>query len=296
MDLGVYVKAVVTCEERRPISLRPFVLILGMMRTGTTLLQELFTSPGESFILHEPWMHHRLLLNREINGKVLRRDFGVNQLLPDSVMPELGWYVDKLREQIPQVGSKEVRMLLWENYLKIVPDLKVILIGRDPRDIYRSCAGRLERDTAWKPRHPPFNPGNLLRETNPDINAHWKILKVLEENSDRVFPIVYEDLCQDTETVYSAAKEFVESPITGTGGVGCWHSVLPRGKYEGQLHGDQVSSRSVQGWKKLPSESSVSKDVKKFWGLCLPYRELWKRFSKETKYQRREDAVTWWEG
>ena len=44
----------------------------------------------------------------------------------------------KLLKVVSQIGVKEIRHAGWENYIRQFPDLKVVMSGRNPRDIYLS--------------------------------------------------------------------------------------------------------------------------------------------------------------
>jgi hypothetical protein len=70
----------------------------------------------------------------------------------------------KLLENFEQIGFKEIRNERWRNYLKHFPNMKIILNGRDPRDIYVSLYHRVQKGkSGWQE---PFMPEAVAAHLN----------------------------------------------------------------------------------------------------------------------------------
>lgn len=223
------------------------VLIFGLMRTGTTLLQELLTIPPYSFIFHEPWFHRHRFLNADLSKKILREKFDVE--LHSLMYPwkEPIHYLYDASRQVHQVGVKEIRLFGWQRYEKFFNkqglSVKIILLLRNPCHVYLSCANRHRLSTAWVPHYQPFGPNNLAKELAPDLTAHAQLLE-----KDNVLPIAYENLCANFEITMQRIKVFIDSPAPYDllGKPGDFHKLIPRGTYEVDKHKGCVTTRSMR--------------------------------------------------
>ena len=127
----------------------PFIYICSLMRTGSTFLQEALTDPPHSLILSEP----------RFNGSVFRFNKEMKQQIRAAglVVPKNNnerAALEELNNSVGQVCVKEIRNRGWKGYLNSFKDnIRVILIGRDPRDIYISAYGVKQRGNSWKPKH-----------------------------------------------------------------------------------------------------------------------------------------------
>ena len=137
----------------------PFIYISSLMRSGSTFLQEAFTKPPHSLILSEPRFkgtsfHFNKEMQQQTSAAGLRIPKGSN----------IRAVFEELNNDIGQVGVKEIRNYAWKAYLNAFKnEINVIIIGRDPRDIYISAYGVFYRSSSWRPRY-GMNPEGLYKE------------------------------------------------------------------------------------------------------------------------------------
>ena len=145
---------------------RPFIYIASLQRTGSTVLSEALTLPPHSFIFREPRMGiGRFELRGGGEDALTFMNYGIDLLgFKSRWTPSVGtsligrlrrkWSRYKRRsfvleafknELVPQfasclaqIGVKEIRHEGWRGYLANFPEMRVILTGRDPRDIFTS--------------------------------------------------------------------------------------------------------------------------------------------------------------
>lgn len=232
---------------------KPFVLIAGVMRTGTTLLQEMFTDAPFSYILHEPWLSAGQFYNKEhLQDTLKEMDVPLSRLFSEDPMQtvydlSIPEFFEKLNGYIAQLGVKEIRLKTVSQYLKWFPDAKVVLTGRNPKDIFLSCHYKLMRgDTSWRPKYLPFSPEALFAEINED----WrKQERLWQEHGSNCLLVRYEDLVEDPEGKWAKIASFIESSLEAPGKVGEFHKKIERGKYETGLHKGSVTRLVKDRWK-----------------------------------------------
>lgn len=279
---------------------RPVVFVFGLMRTGTTLMQELLTYPKCSFIFHEPWFHRDRFQGEALSKKILEDQFdvllqktgdGYNSVLYKKAIELLPWewpqimWLRAAGSAIAQVGVKEIRLYGWQRYMVEYDDeqWRIILMVRDPRAIYVSCHNRIQLGNAWVPHFQPFCPKNLRKELLPDVIAHQQILRY----NENVCLVSYEQLCENTAAVMEKTKRFIDSPIPkgATGAPGEFHKLIQRGAYELEKHGGRVTTSSVRISSSTPT--LVDTQAEQFAGLMYDYRNVW----EETRRKEVSDNV-----
>ena len=221
---------------------RPFVYIAGLIRTGSTALSEALSDPPCAIIVREPRLGTNRIVLREQDREALA-SLGIDAdrvlALPRRLMsalraigkgghpsggagtgPASGYaarvfrdrIVQPLAERVEQVGIKEVRHDGWEHVVAAFPDLRVVAIGRDPRDVYLSHRGRV------------LKKGNALPTPEAfadEIDRQFSLQHALVDATESL-AIRYEDLCRDPD-VLERVREHVQSPVEGTGSVGAIH-------------------------------------------------------------------------
>lgn len=247
----------------------PIIYIAGLMRTGTTLLQELLSKDPYSYIFHEPWFGSNRFLNQEyIPLKILNKLSDRN----DWTFPEILRRLDRTM----QVGVKEIRHMGWDKYIDLFGvNMRFILTGRDPRDIYISCYDRLNRDNAWKPLYLPFTPANMVRELEPD----WRRMEAMMGAADNWIKLKYEDFCVDPGPHLGHVMDFIDSPIPrdAPGDIGAFLGKIPREKPEVEKHQGKVTAKAVNRWKKMQPDQLWEDAHKfaKFMEETLQYCSTW---------------------
>lgn len=240
------------------------------MRTGSTVVQEVLTELPYSYIFHEP----QLCRNRfAIKDKFLKdvKHFEIKKMLrPPTMKNFAGKVVPKMKGKIKQIGVKEIENAGWRNYIKHFPDTKIILTGRNPRDIYISIHYWFARKKSnkWKNGR-VLTPKVLFEGLNKDFQMQ-KIMR-LEYKAAKVR---YEDLCLYPDITLEGIKKYVNSPIPNLGKVGHFLSNNPKRIGEHQLHKGVITKSRVCRWKRETDKQLVKK-ANKFYELMGEYCEFW---------------------
>lgn len=254
--------------------MKPFVAIMSTMRTGSTLLQEMLTSLPQSFIFHEPLWGRGIFQNPHLAIDALQ-PYGIDieQLLDVEAQGNLHIFLQKLSEYIIQLGVKEIRLAGWETYAASVIDPRFILTVRDPRDVYISCWKLQQRESNCGPRVRPMTPQSLFDELKPDYDRQMEI----DASRHDSMWIKYEDLCRDPQETFEQVATFVDSPLSEIGKVGAFHKMLQRGRYESDLHGNNITSKSVSIINSMNpiAYSKIIGEAVEFAVLTQTYWEKW---------------------
>lgn len=246
----------------------PFIYICSVLRTGSTLVQELLTHAPESLIFHEPRFAVKAFQNQEVSGEMLVKEYGFTK--PEMSYSSISRFLYEITRKIPQVGVKEIRNANWLMYLNLFDDIRFVLTGRNPRDIYISCFKQLQRSDHWKPAYPPLSPLGLFREVIPEIEAQNGILGMGLD----IFKVRYEDLVGETDAVASDLLRFCGSPLEHAGIPGDFHQRIERGRYEIEKHGHAVTDSSVGLYSK-ERDVRLLKDAEDFYRLMWEYNKVW---------------------
>jgi len=239
----------------------PFVYIASLPRTGSTLLSEALTQLPYAFILHEPHLGKNYFAVKSNDATRLKAcgvdlyafvkyrlpfAFLLRRLRPFRFPQD--YMVREVKQKLlphltcdTQIGVKEIAHVGWQNYIKHFPDMKVILTGRDPRDIYLSMYRKSQRDrVSWRG---PFNPTTVARFLNKEFEMQLALSKTVDSLSVR-----YEDFCRDA-AVLQQVKDFAQSPIPTLGTIGAYISSHPTRTFEHDIHGGEITIKSVNRWK-----------------------------------------------
>lgn len=246
----------------------PFIYIGANIRTGSTLLQELLTF-NNSYIFHEPWFGREIFENYDTSRDQLKA-YGVDlDKIIHTGQPTIVEVLVRVADKIPQIGVKEVRNNNWEVYRNIFSNIRYIIIGRDPRDIYISRHYYVKRGKASRYTN-GFNPQILANELIPDF---VRLTEIYE--TGKAMKVKYEDLCTNP-MLLEDIKKFVESPIPAltAGQPGSFLSKIERGQYEINTHGSTLTEKSVNRYDKETDEN-VKGQADEFNNQMKEYREFW---------------------
>lgn len=242
----------------------PFIYICSLMRTGSTILQETLTDTPYSLILSEPRFNAINFVLNDGNTQQLVRA-GIKSPNTSNVKH----FFEDMGRDIYQVGVKEIRNKGWKGYLNAFEgNIKVLLTARDPRDIYISAAGVLQRNNSWTPVF-GFTPKGIYNE----VIGEFKIQRELY-NFGLSIKIKYEDLCVNFNNEYARIKEFVNSPIPDVGEVGEFHRNISAGLHETLTHAGQVTTKRTEIWKR-ESNIKLLNEANIFFKLMSDYNDFW---------------------
>lgn len=267
---------------------RPFVYISALMRTGSTMLSEVLTKLPHAYIFNEPHLGknafslsapdlerlavygvdiHAFLRFRLPLAFVLRRFRPIwpNQgFMIREVKNSLGPQLDAIG--VKQLGVKEIKHEGWQYYVQHFPDLKMVMLGRDPRDLYISAFRKWQKGTTlWQG---PFTP----RSAAEQLNAQFSRQMHMREHVD-CLEIRYEDLCSDSRVVENILS-FCDSPLKIAGEVGQFIQAHPKRRHEYQKHGAIISKHSVNRWQR-ERDGSLLEDAHEFAALMPEYSTFW---------------------
>lgn len=232
----------------------PFVYIAGLIRTGSTVLSEALSDVPHALVLYEPRFGANKCMIKP-NDVTTCTDLGVDiesfrrRRYVAAGLRRLGVQGDymvrsfkagllpPLREHVAQVGVKEVRHEGWEHWLRHFPAMRVVLLGRDPRDIYLSQRARMAH------KRGSIDPISFAT----DLMRHFGYQQALARHAAHL-KVRYEDLCTD-ESVIDEVKQFVESPVPSLGAIGSFVATKEIRVVEHELHGGALTAKRVARWK-----------------------------------------------
>jgi hypothetical protein len=260
--------------------LRPLIYIGSLRRTGSTLLSEALTQPPHSFVLVEPAIAENHLGLGDTDAKALHEhgiDLGnlprsisrggrVRRLLHVDGCYALRRFRDEviplLERRFAQVGVKEIRHRHWRRYHDVFPDMRVVLLSRDPRDVFISLAYRVRKGRgSWRG---PLTPERVAA----DLHEEFMNQRAMAEELD-CHVVRYEDLCTDPTRI-DAIRTFVGCPTNVSGQVGRFLSSNAHRLDEHALHGGTVTDQRVHRWRKEPDRALVE-DAKRTFALMGEY-------------------------
>jgi len=252
---------------------KPFIYIASLRRTGSTLIRLLLTLPPYSLVFGEPGLHKKQINLRETDMKLLAKcgvelgDLGKET----SRLNEVADFVEYFKNEIvsilktfSQVGIKEIRHSHWKYLLESFPATRVILTGRDPRDIYLSL---YYKKLARKGRPIfiggiPITPQTLAADLKQEFHYQREIF-----HSAYCLKVRYEGLCTDPG-VYQQIKAFTESDVPQMGSVGMFN------RRNIELHGNKITNKSVCRWRS-ETDKRLLAEAQQTFDLMEEYCEFW---------------------
>lgn len=230
----------------------PFIYIAALRRTGSTVLSEALTLLPYSFIFREPNFGKNRFSLKKSDAELFEK-FGVDLIaVKKRCRKKQCSYVDVLfgdlmpllSPHVRQVGVKEIRHQGWQHYLRLFPEMKVLLTARDPRDIYLSLYYRfLSGHGSWSGE---YSPERVAEDLNGEFYRQLEMVDRVE-----CLKVKYEELCESTEglpPLFERIKKFVRSEIPETGEIGCFNALHPQRKEEFALHGNRFTKRRLKRW------------------------------------------------
>jgi hypothetical protein len=251
--------------------MRPFVYIAAVRRSGSTVLSEALTQLPRAFVLREP----RLGTPRpglKARDVAMLRAAGIDvapavaamcarpreavRALRDELVP-------RLPETFTQLGVKEIRHGGFGAWREVFPDLRVVLLGRDPRDVYLSLAQRLREGTGhWSGAFTP-------EAVAADLGREFARQRRMEQEAP-CLRVRYEDVCTDRATL-PRVRAFVDSPLDDTGDVGAFIGHHPGRQTEHALHGGRITDRRVARFAQEP-DTGARAAAEQVYALMADYR------------------------
>jgi hypothetical protein len=264
---------------------RPFVFIASLRRTGSTVLSEALTVLPYSFILREPRFDMNWF-NLKSRDAVQLKELGIDLMafarkhrLPAFLARRLGIgetymvrafkkeLLPQFRTCVQQVGVKEIRLGNWRRYHIHFPHMRVLLTGRDPRDIYISLYFRATSGKgSWSG---PFTPERVSEHLNDEFARQLEVY-----DTGVCMKVRYEDLAADPDVVLQQAITFTDSPIPGVGPIGGFTGTAPGRSNEYELHGNRITSRRISRWQ-TEQDRGLVMEAERVFDLMPEYCDFW---------------------
>ncbi|MBD3307301.1 sulfotransferase [candidate division KSB3 bacterium] len=259
---------------------KPFIYIAALRRTGSTLLSELLSVSPQSFIFREPGVARGNLNVKQPEADELLK-YGIDlpllrqQFLTRSPQDQIAFFKHTLQSgpfaSFSQVGIKEIRHSGWERLSQAFPDMRVILTGRDPRDLYLSLhAMALRRQQPGKKplklkgvRGAPVTPEHVAQDLLHEFQHQLAMFEQLP-----CLLIKYETLCTQPDDTIARIKKFIG------------HEALPSGRsgqyswYNRQFYGDRITAARVSAWQR-ETDSELVQAARQTFELMPAYCDFW---------------------
>jgi hypothetical protein len=253
----------------------PFIYVASLRRTGSTLISESLTKVPYSFVFREPRLSSGRFKIKPADLKLFL-EHGVDldhfrlrweQSPVESLLQTFrGELLPRLTQVVRQVGVKEIVHDNWEGYWRAFPDMRVVLTGRDPRDIYISLHDRAQKGRGR------FAEGLAPEAVAQDLNAQHQAQREMHATVPSLM-VRYEDFCKDP-AVYEEMKSFVRSPIPEMGDVGRFNAENPRRTDEHELHEGSITDKRLGRWRELTDER-LRADAYRTFDLMGDYCAFW---------------------
>lgn len=254
----------------------PFIFIAALRRTGSTLVSEALSQLPYCHIFQEPYLSMGYFFYSDYEFNLfLKNGVNLSELKTQVTSRSSKSFVENFRKicvpnlnrVVKQLGVKEIRLRNWELYANSFPNMKVLLTGRDPRDLYISLHSRYSKNLAdWKGKFDPWSvSADLLREFHRQMEIFDKCDSML---------VKYENLCKDRDLLVKI-KKFTQSHIPTVGDVGKSLSHHPSRIGEHIVHGRLITDRSVGRWKN-EEDARLREEAVQTFELMGEYTRFWK--------------------
>ncbi|WP_455221789.1 sulfotransferase [Kaarinaea lacus] len=194
------------CHDISPI------FIVGMPRSGTTLVEQILTSHPDVYGIGESQaIPHLTNTMTSLLGSKQTYPYCINQLNADTVTELAKQYQEIVKESEQYQSDKRSVDKMTTNYMHLglivtlFPNAKIIHCTRDPLDICLSC---YFQDFTDRPEfaYRMENIGHFYNEYERIIE-YWRVTL-----TDHIFNINYSDVVNETENVVRALLEFCGLP------------------------------------------------------------------------------------
>ncbi len=219
---------------------------------------KLFKEFGIDLYKFSSWRLPFAFFFRRLRPFGFRQDFILHEF-KQKLLPQFA-------KHVAQIGVKEIKHTGWQNYIRHFPEMKVVMLGRDPRDIYISYFKKWKRDNfSWRG---PFDPEHVAKF----YNREFQMQLIIRDLTDCI-EVRYEDLCTDPN-ILKEIKGFLESPIPGIGKIGAFISSNSKRRNEFLSHGSEITTKSVQKWQNEKDKDLLDHAIA-FFSLLPEYSKFW---------------------
>jgi len=250
------------------------IAVLGMMRSGTTLVSDLLTVPGRSLVLNEPYLLSAWSSALQDKLHALYRGFGL--ALPESPPPAGRYRLNQdhfVAEILPQLqrlgcqwGAKYADLHSWRELFASYRPRKLVLMARDLRDVFLSGLGLMNRVGLM------FGDRRHLRD------EAWlfafiasTVHELLALKREPHLAIRYEDLVRD-EAARASLADYAGLDRLGVGDLNMQRHGEQRAGWERAKHDGAITARSVGRFDCEPA-GPMRAHAERLWRLFPEYGE-----------------------
>jgi len=273
------------------------IFIIGLGRSGTSLLQSILNAHSKIAFLPETHFFRRYVITGKLDNRhkdeVIRilntdTDFQRAKINALDLIPSVSSFKSKelfdnlgqlylLKKEKSVLGDKDPRNLDYINKIQsLYPEAKFIHINRDPRDIISS---RIKAD--WSSSY-PFILHPLI--VNAQYNNAIKAIKKL--NTRNYFELQYEELIKDTEKTVQKICQFINVEFE-------------KGMLDYTNSSQELVAESEMQWKKETFKPIIKNNFNK-WETALTNNQIYiiqiicKSILKTSHYQTEKTRVSLW--
>ncbi|MGD9744429.1 MAG: sulfotransferase [Dongiaceae bacterium] len=255
-----------------PAASRMDIAVMGLMRSGSTLLSDLLTIRGECLILSEPNILGRWSPTVVDRIHKLAANFGLDPGPTPPVeteWPSYGSYFDKVLlpqlGRLPRWGTKYVDLVDWRPTLARYRPKHLILTVRDIRDVAISSIDRVARlKLAFRGRR--YMRDDAWVMSNLAFNVH----ELMAMRSEPHLLVRYEDMASDP-AIRQRVADFVGFERLSDRRENLEAGGMAR-QWELRKHGEGISTRSVGRYREEPW-GPVKALADRLWRLLPEYSE-----------------------
>lgn len=245
------------------------IAVMGMMRSGTTLVSDLLTIRGKSLVISEPNMLG--LWNAKTVSEIgdLCREFGLEIPPPPEPPPShIFKYFDKsvlpALAELDIWGAKYVDLRGWQQVFQRYKPKKMVLCVRDLRDVVLSALELTQRMGLT------FVGGKDLRdEAWLFARVCYTVNELLSLRRQAHFVVRYEDLVDDPSLRTSLA-DYVGLERLGEERLNLEKESDSRSRWERRKHGDDITKKALGRFEREP-EGPMRHLAERLWRLLGEY-------------------------
>jgi hypothetical protein len=247
------------------------------------VLAELLTDPPRSFVFREPGVARGRYELHPDDADTLRplgtdprafhdrwRGFVRRRIARHAPARFVRAFCDELvtplSARVEQIGVKEIAHDGWERCARAFPGMRVVVLGRDPRDIYLSMLDRRRK-----------NVGHLTGELTPERAASLLLPEFTRQRAmiDALpsLAITYERLCTDP-TAFDDIRAHVDSPLEHPGDAGRFNEANPQRRDEAAIHAGALTTKRTARWRTV-EDPDLRAQCRELFDRMRDYAEFW---------------------
>lgn len=247
------------------------VAVMGIMRSGTTLVADLLTVRGKSLVLSEPNLHGRWSDNTVAQIRKLVVDFGIEvPALPAKPPPRIfPWFDRAVAPKLAELdfwGVKYVDLVSWETLFERYPPEKLVLCVRDLREVAISAVELVERMVL------AFAGGQHMRdEAWVFARLCYTVHQLMSLRRRPHFVLRYEDLVSDADARRRLA-DYVGLERLGEERLNLMIESARRNEWEADKHGGggAITAKALGRFEREP-EGPMKAMAERLWRLLGEY-------------------------